>query len=51
MIRLSNGKYDAGQYCNGRLSGMGRLNLVNGDIYDGCFLNGNMSGLGIYYIT
>lgn len=49
IFRYSDGKYDIGHYKNGKLHGLGRLNIYNGDIYDGFLSEGLFDGRGVFY--
>jgi len=49
IFKYSDGKFDSGLYENGNLSGLGRLNMHNNDIYDGNFVSGQFNGKGIFY--
>lgn len=48
-MRYTDGKYDAGYYYHGNLTGLGRLNMKNGDIYDGFLKEGKLTGKGFFY--
>lgn len=49
MFRYTDGKYDAGYYYKGSLTGLGRLSMNNGDIYDGFLKDGKLKGKGLFY--